>query len=480
MARTKISSETLSLLQDRDWLYDKIVNQGYSCNMIAKQYGTSRTTVEKYRVMFGIEQKLTAHQQMINNYNNKSDNEKQEILDKRKNTNLQLYGEENTFISHKEAIVQSLQEKYGVNSPLQSKQIMDKQKQTMRDRYGRNFISQTHISLDTIGLLDDKDWLYDQHITQKKTLKQISEEIGVDPTTVERACFRNSVQICIHYQSIQQKQVSDWLTSLGLNVQNCRRDLIKGELDIFLPDYKIAIEYCGVFWHSDAHSRINNNYHLNKLRQCDKLGIRLITLFEDEWLYKKDIVKSKIKNIIGISDNKIYARQCIVDQIFDNNIKRQFFDDTHIQGNGPGSLTYCLKKDDQIVAMMTFKQRADSVYELNRYSTIYNVVGGFSKLLTHFQRNNDWNQILSFADLRWSNGGVYDKMGFVLDDTLPPDYRYVIGNKTYHKFGFRRDALANGKVANFDPGMSEVENTRNNGIYRIFNCGLLRYVLNNG
>ena len=166
-------------------------------------------------------------------------------------------------------------------------------------------------------------------------------------------------------------------------------------------------------------------------------------------------------------------------KVTDTNTKNKFFDSYHIQGTGPGSITYGLEHDGKMVAMMTFISRGDGEYELNRYASSIRVVGGFSKLLKKFQQTYEWKSILSFADLRWSDGNMYDKNGFVLDKVLSPDYRYVIGNETFHKFAFRRDALAKGKIPHFDPELSEVQNMRNAGYYRIFNCGLLRYVINN-
>jgi hypothetical protein len=115
---------------------------------------------------------------------------------------------------------------------------------------------------------------------------------------------------------------------------------------------------------------------------------------------------------------------------------------------------------------------------LNRYATNCRVPGGFSKLLKYFQTNYEWQQLISFADLRWSNGGLYEKTGWKLDSILPPDYYYSPdGRNRYHKFNYRRKNLPK-LLKDFDPELSERENCNNNGILRIWDCGKLRYIIN--
>ena len=125
---------------------------------------------------------------------------------------------------------------------------------------------------------------------------------------------------------------------------------------------------------------------------------------------------------------------------------------------------------------MTFIKKSEGVYELNRFASSCNVVGGFSKLLSHFKKNYEWKSIYSFADRRWSEGNVYLKNGFTLEETQRPDYKYIIGDERKHKFNFRHNSLK--KILEvYDPEKSEFENTYANGIYRIYDCGLLKFVI---
>lgn len=289
--------------------------------------------------------------------------------------------------------------------------------------------------------------------------------------------FNIDIKIYHNIRSLGEQQVCGFLNDLAVDYNSNNRTIIQPkELDIYIPKYKLAIEYCGLYWHSDKHKI--PLYHQHKLDQCNKMGIRLITIFEDEWNYRPNIVKQKIKNIIGIdNNNKIFARKCSVSGV-STPVKIKFFDCTHIQGSGPGSINIGLYYNDELVSCMSFIKQKGGVFVLNRYATSCRVVGGFSKLLSHFKKTREWTEIVSFADLRWSQGDVYEKNGFVLDKILPPDYAYIINNKRVHKFNFRHKSLST-KLKQYDPLLTERENCDNNGILRIWDCGKLRYVCKN-
>jgi len=102
------------------------------------------------------------------------------------------------------------------------------------------------------------------------------------------------------------------------------------ELDIYLPEINLAFEFNGLYWHSEIYK--DKNYHKDKTELCNKNNIRLYHIWEDDWLYKKDIVKSMILNKLGKSKNKIFARKCVIKVIDDNKKIKDFLDNNHIQG----------------------------------------------------------------------------------------------------------------------------------------------------
>jgi len=158
------------------------------------------------------------------------------------------------------------------------------------------------ISPENFALLNDSGWLYDQHITNQRTLASICVELGLhwknSQVTLKSKLKSFNIPIRHWHQasSNQQRDVEDFITSLGFSIVTRNRTLIAPlELDIFIPSKKIAIEYCGLYWHTTQHK--DPNYHKIKYDRCMKIGIRLITIYSDEWLNNECLVKQKIKNI---------------------------------------------------------------------------------------------------------------------------------------------------------------------------------------
>lgn len=282
--------------------------------------------------------------------------------------------------------------------------------------------------------------------------------------------------------SIQENEVAEFIKSLGFDILENDRSVIGPlELDIVIPDKKIAIEYCGLYWHTESQGK-NSSYHLNKLNLCQERGYRLITLLEDEWVFKKDIVKSRIKHILGIYDDIIYARKCKIQPITTQDA-RAFIETYHIQGYTSCGIKLGIFHDIYLVGVMTFatgsiskgSKNTEGVYELSRFCTSCKVIGGAGKLLKYFQRNYKYKELFTYADLRWSDGNLYDSIGFRYLYNSKPNYWYVKNEqKRYHRFNFRKNVLKD-KLDTFDPNKTEYENMLLNGYNRIWDCGNMKY-----
>lgn len=253
------------------------------------------------------------------------------------------------------------------------------------------------------------------------------------------------------------------------------------EVDILCESKKIAIEFNGLYWHSDIFK--NKNYHIDKKNKINKNGYRLISIFEDEWLNKKELCKSMLANAFKKSSEKIYARKCIIKNVSFVDCKK-FLTENHIQGNCVSKYRYGLYYKDQLVAVMTFgknriclnnKNKKDE-YELLRFCSLRftNVLGGASKLLKYFILKNNPKKIISYCDSRWGIGGVYSVLGFSKVKETSPNYFYVKGNKRYNRFCFRKNILIkNGE----DKNKTEKEIMKNNGYNRIYDCGCTKFEL---
>lgn len=286
---------------------------------------------------------------------------------------------------------------------------------------------------------------------------------------------------CGNNISKMEDEICYFLDTIGEKYERNNRTILNGsEIDIFIPNKLIGIECNGLRWHSEEFKP--NNYHINKTNECEKKSIRLIHIYEDEWITKKEIIKDKITSILGKIPNKIYARKCRID-IPSEEEKRKFIDETHIQGDVPDSIKLGLYYQNSLVAVMTFgklrlslgyKKPNDGKYELLRYSTKLNtnVIGGASKLFKHFVDNYNPKEIISYCDRRFSVGNMYEKLGLTLDHISQPNYYYLIGNNRKNRFRFRKSELVK---EGYDETKSEHEIMLERGIYRIYDCGNLVY-----
>ena len=266
--------------------------------------------------------------------------------------------------------------------------------------------------------------------------------------------------------------------------QRHNRTLLEGkEIDIYLHNLKLGIEYNGLRWHSEEFGK-DHRYHLDKLNECNEQGIRLIQIFEDEWLNHREICESKLKQICGLNTNpKIYGRKCEIHEITDKNEAYEFLDKNHIQGRTGFTVGLGTYYNNELVGVMTFKKEKEGYWDLNRFATDINhqCVGIGGKLFKHFTRNYSFIEIKSFADRRWTTdptNNLYTKLGFAFDSFVPPSYWYynpkISKIERFHKFGFRKQHLH--KQYGLPLTMTEREMTETLGYTRIWDCGLIKYV----
>ena len=266
--------------------------------------------------------------------------------------------------------------------------------------------------------------------------------------------------------------------------QQHNREILNGmEIDIFIPPLKLGIEYNGLRWHSEEFGK-DHRYHLDKLNKCNEKGIRLIQIFEDEWINHREICESKLKQICGLNTNpKIYARKCEIREISDKTEAYEFLDKNHIQGRTVCTIALGAYYQNNLIGVMTFKKEKEGYWDLNRFATDinYQCVGIGGKLFKYFTRNYPFIEIKSFADRRWTTdptNNLYTKLGFAFDSFVPPTYWYhnpkINPYIRFHKFGFRKQHLH--KQYGLPLTMTEREMTETLGYTRIWDCGLIKYV----
>ena len=272
-------------------------------------------------------------------------------------------------------------------------------------------------------------------------------------------------------------------------LQNDKQIIRPLEIDIVIPDYKLGIEFNGIMYHSFGKSNIpkfNNldidkNYHLNKTELSEQNGYHLLHIFENEWMNSttREIWKSIIKNKLGLCE-KIYARNCTIKEV-SNKEANEFLEKTHLQGSCRSNIRFGLYYNNELVSLMTFRKHKKYEWEIARFSSKLNtvVIGAASKLLNHFEKVIQPNSLVSFANRRWSQGKLYERLGFEYVGKTPPNYFYFRPNEfvLFPREKFQKHKLSK-ILENFDPNLTEIENMFNNGYRVIFDCGNLKYVKN--
>ena len=230
--------------------------------------------------------------------------------------------------------------------------------------------------------------------------------------------------------SSEENEISEYIEELiDDNIILNSRDIISpNELDIYVPSRNVAFEYDGLYWHSDKF--VGRDYHLSKTEKAITKGIKLIHIFEDEWLYKKDIVKSMINKELGCS-KIIDASNCDA-KIIKNNVAETFVNNNSIQYYVPCDFNMGLYYRDELLSTISFKNdKVNGHYLLQNFcdKKYFTVRKGIIKLINEFINMMKPKEIITYIDRRWDNSDVFYEIGFKHIESLAPTCHYIINNK---------------------------------------------------
>lgn len=292
---------------------------------------------------------------------------------------------------------------------------------------------------------------------------------------------------CAHINSKAEKEMVEYIRVIydGPIVENDRTVIGPLELDIYLPDIGVAFEYDGLYWHSEG--KKDKNYHLIKTQKCEEKGIILWHIFANEWKEQTALVKERIKHLITKKDDRIPGRKCDV-RVITPREKNDFLALNHIQGADRAKISLGLFYKENLVAVMTFSDNTVSrnallqkgQIELSRYATLLgnNVIGGFGKLLKYFWEHYDYDELLTYADRRYTNrnSNIYLNNGFTEIAVSEPNYWIVgPGEKLYHRYNFTKQKIK--ERYGLEGNVSEEELLTLLNLHKIYDCGTLRYSL---
>lgn len=428
------------------------------------------SVLEKYGVE-NISQNEKVKDKKKNKWSVKTNKEKEEIIKKRTMTVKEKYNKDHIFkLEHiKKRISETNLKKYGFKTPSLNSEIITKIKTSLKD----TLKNKTLLNIDNIYKINEDS--FEIFCTDCDSVFSISKILYYKrnemKTTICTKC--NPVNKNISGKEISLFNFIKNNYSKDINVNN-RQLISPHELDIYIPDLNLAFEFNGVYWHSEMYK--DKNYHKIKTDTCNDKGIQLIHIYEDDWNYNQDIVKSMILNKLGKTPNKIFARNTTIKEINDNKTSSNFLNDNHIQGYTKASIKLGLFYNEELVSLMTFKKCKEG-YDLNRFCNKINtnVVGGASKLFKYFTRNYNFDKVISFSNNDYSDGNLYEQLNFKINKKLLPDYSYVVGDKRYHKFNFRKNNLKK-LFYNKNIDKTEHEICLENNIFRIYDSGKIKWI----
>jgi len=361
--------------------------------------------------------------------------------------------------------------KYGVDNP--SKTIEIKKKISLRKFEGNNTIEKYKELISEDYVILNYNNLKEFEINHKNCNNNFIIRIE---NIYDRLRFNTTIcTICNPVEKSTSKgeiELKDFIIQNNLKIEENTYSIIPPlSLDIYIPSLKIALEYNGVYWHSELYK--HRDYHLNKTELCNENGIKLLHVWEDDWNYKNEIIKSMILNQLNIYSNKIYARKCSIVEVNDIKIIKKFLNENHIMGYSHSNIKLGLYYNNELVSLMIFGKKRNDMELIRFCSKInYNVIGGASKIFNYFIKNFVFNKIISYSDSSFYDGKLYSNLGFKMELKSKPTYHWLIGDIRKHRFNYNKKNLKEYDTNN----KTEKEIMNSLGYNRIWNCGTKKWV----
>jgi len=444
---------------------------------------------------------------------------------KKEETSLKNFGVRNPqqLIEIKEKRKQNYFEKTGYSNPRKNPEVIQKTKNNCIKKYGySHYMKNPELKKEFFNKqLLKKGYMYSRQQNRKNPLdlnKKFIEENFIDEKTntfkkteFDKYFNFNSLhndghtylkKFNITYTKLTgtsraEEEIIKYILSLKPDIKIIKnsRNIIKPyELDIYLPEYNLAFEYNGLYWHSYGLNNVSESQgdylfqrsrHKEKTELCENKNINLFHIFENDWWNKKEIIKSMIKNKLKLNYNKIYARKCQIQEI-DSKTTNIFLKENHIQGSSNSQYRYGLFFNDELISVMTFsKSRYNKNYdfELIRFCSKknYNIIGAAGKLLKNFQRLFNYPSIISYGNRTFSStkNNVYLSLGFKHIKNNNPDLKFVSKDcsKLIPREYFMKHKLKNIPDFIYTENLSVNDNIINNGYRILHGPGTAVYIL---
>lgn len=424
-------------------------------NTILKRYGVDNPM--KNQAL-----KVKQQQTIKNKYKVDNITQSKQVRQKIRQTNLNKYGNEEFLASEegKKRKLEGVREKYGVDNVFQHDDVKQKIKATNIKKYGteHHFKNKDKAIENARKIVESKIKNGTIKLYNGKTISELRKDSQYSDsrfrTLINQYGFDIAKTMTPRFSCLEQI-FEKWL--IEQNINYTKQFAVENKFaDFLLTDYNLIVELDGLYWHSELEQK-DNEYHVKKRQIYINNGYTPLFFREDEINNKFDIIKSIILNKIGQS-RRIFARKCNVINI-DRETSKRFFKQNHLMGKGRG-ITYGLKFGDEIVSTIIIRKIRDKHYEISRFchKLGYQVVGGFSRLIKHFLRQNECELLTTFIELRYGTGDYLKNLGFKFI-SCSPSFCWTNTIERVHRMKFR--------------GNTGYEQ----GFIKIWDCGQARYDL---
>ena len=413
----------------------------------------------------------------------------------------------------KKHMFDSYKARTGYDNPMSNPEVLARRKATNLERYNREghiysreefmkkMIDPSKVD-NYLAFKDDPVIYIRAHYTEKPGIDQLEQDLGVTNTPIyDILCKFNCSDLILHNYSTMESQVERFILSIVPDANIIKRDrtVIKPlELDLYLPEYKIAFECNPAFTHNSSvldpwgSDPKDYKYHQYKSLKAQEAGVFLFHIFGYEWENRRSIIESMIRNLLHKNSSSYGARETYICELSSNECK-QFLSDNHRQGPTACSvrLGLRLRSTDELVSVMTFGKIRPTIgkshstqasdWELSRFCNKLNtsVAGSASKLFKYFIKHHCPSKVISFSDVAHTKGELYNILGFKSSEISTPSYVWttMYDNIYYNRVSCQKSNL---KKLLKDDSIDIVNHTEKeimeaHNFVRVYDSGTIRW-----
>lgn len=297
-----------------------------------------------------------------------------------------------------------------------------------------------------------------QSATMKSTWEATPDDIKRD--IIDKLQLSNQESGIGNMTSRGELEMLDWIKSeLGLDAKKFKRGGF--EIDIYIPELKIGIEYNGLYWHSEAVHK--SSYHLDKTQYFNKDGIRIIHIFENEWSDRKVQVKSFLKRELAYNKNVVDAGNLVFREI-ENNAAIEFFKKNHVGGISDKKPLFNIGAffDSTLLCVASFSDDVEHCLMSDLAFADGWTINGILNEFLRLASKRSGKHIIASVDLRWLDGAEHEGGGLAMVEKTPPDYFYFKNRKVFSR---------QSRELGIPEGMTEHEHALADGLLRVYDCG---------